>query len=264
MQFALLGEIQFELITYFDGLEGRFGSDYAEHALIEGKPRIQWIGDKLDEWTLKLKFHQLYCDPELEVARLQDALEMHEPLPFVLATGEYKGEFVVTEISVTSEQTDLIGTLVSVEASVSLKEHVPPPGVGRVSFETPAVQAPGKPPAPQVEKVVAGAESTKAPLAEARQALGQAVGHRQVGAFGHSVVDHVGRRRHAGLRRHEDHPAPTLLDHARHIMARQAHAGDHIDLIEARPLTVRRVEEIHIVKDAEVVDQDIGARFGSE
>jgi len=176
MQFALLGEIQFELITYFDGLEGRFGSDYAEHALIEGKPRIQWIGDKLDEWTLKLKFHQLYCDPELEVARLQDALEMHEPLPFVLATGEYKGEFVVTEISVTSEQTDLIGTLVSVEASVSLKEHVPPPGVGRVSFETPAVQAPGKPPAPQVEKVVAGAESTKAPLAEARLALGQAVG----------------------------------------------------------------------------------------
>jgi hypothetical protein len=65
-----------------------------------------------------------------EVARLQDALEMHEPLPFVLATGEYKGEFVVTEISVTSEQTDLIGTQVSVEASVSLKEHVPPPGVG--------------------------------------------------------------------------------------------------------------------------------------
>jgi phage protein U len=176
MQFALLGEIQFELITYFDGLEGRFGSDYAEHALIEGKPRIQWIGDKLDEWTLKLKFHQLYCDPELEVARLQDALELHEPLPFVLATGEYKGEFVVTEISVTSEQTDLVGTLVSVEASVSLKEHVPPPGVGRVSFETPAVQVTGKPSSPQVENVSAGGANAKAPLTEARQSLGQAVG----------------------------------------------------------------------------------------
>jgi len=176
MQFALLGDIQFELITYFDGLEGRFGSDYAEHALIEGKPRIQWIGDKLDEWTIKLKFHKLYCDPDLEIARLRDALEMHKPLPFVLATGEYRGEFVVTDISVTSEQTDLIGALVSLEACVFIKEHVPPPGVGRVSFETPAVQAPGKPPAPQVEKVVAGVESAKAPLTEARQALGQAVG----------------------------------------------------------------------------------------
>ena len=45
MQFALLGEIQFELITYFDGLEGRFGSDYAEHALIEGKRRGRIVVD---------------------------------------------------------------------------------------------------------------------------------------------------------------------------------------------------------------------------
>lgn len=176
MQFALLGEIQFELITYFDGLEGRFGSDYAEHALIEGKPRLQWIGDRLDEWTLKLKFHQLYCDPEREIARLQDAMETHKPLPFVLATGEYKGEFVVTEISVTSEQTDLAGTLVSVEASVSLKEHVPPPGVERARFDAPAVQVPGKPSAPQVENGASGTNSAKAPLTESRQALGQSVG----------------------------------------------------------------------------------------
>ncbi len=47
-------------------------------------------------------------------------------------------------------------------------------------------------------------------------------------------------------------------------MARQAHAGDHIDLVEARPLAVRRLKEIHVVEDAQVVDQDVGARFSGE
>ena len=128
MQFALLGNVQFELITYFDGLEGRFASDYAEHALIEGKPRLQWIGERLDEWTLKLKFHQLFCDPELELARLRNAMETHEPLPFVLATGEYKGEFVIAEISAVSEQTDRQGGLVEVAATLNLKECPDPEG----------------------------------------------------------------------------------------------------------------------------------------
>lgn len=55
--FALLGEIQFDLITYFDGFDSQFDADYAEHALIEGKPRLQWIGDKLDEISIQLSFH---------------------------------------------------------------------------------------------------------------------------------------------------------------------------------------------------------------
>ena len=29
--FALLGDVQFDLITYFDGFESQFGADYAEH-----------------------------------------------------------------------------------------------------------------------------------------------------------------------------------------------------------------------------------------
>ena len=37
-QHALLGEITFDLITYFEGMEANFSANYAEHALIEGKP----------------------------------------------------------------------------------------------------------------------------------------------------------------------------------------------------------------------------------
>lgn len=144
MQFALLGEVQFELITYFDGLEGKFGADYAEHARIEGKPRLQWIGDKLDEWSLNLKFHQAYCDPEAELAKLRDAMDTHIPLPFVLATGDYKGKFVVTDITATSEQTDTRGVLVAVGAALTLREFIDPPDA-EVKPDAPAVVTNGKP-----------------------------------------------------------------------------------------------------------------------
>ena len=56
--FAVLGDIEFELITYWDGFEATFGVDYAEHARIEGKPGLQFIGDRLDEIQISLVFHQ--------------------------------------------------------------------------------------------------------------------------------------------------------------------------------------------------------------
>ncbi|PYA54645.1 hypothetical protein DMW53_25830, partial [Serratia marcescens] len=52
--FAVLGDIEFELITYWDGFEATFGVDYAEHARIEGKPGLQFVGDKLDEIQISL------------------------------------------------------------------------------------------------------------------------------------------------------------------------------------------------------------------
>nr|VFK16294.1 MAG: Phage protein U [Candidatus Kentron sp. LFY] len=128
MQFAVLGDIQFELIAYFDGLSGRFGASFAEHARIEGKPRLQWTGDTLDEWTIEAAFHHIYCDPEAEMARLRAAMARHDAMAFVLATGEYKGDFVITEISLTSKRTDRFGALTVANASLSLKEHVPLPG----------------------------------------------------------------------------------------------------------------------------------------
>lgn len=143
MQFALVGDVQFELITYFEGLDGSFGVDYAEHARIEGKPRLQFIGERLDGWLLKLRFHVSYCDPEKEVTRLRKTMSVHMGMPFILANGDYKGDFVITDVSVTSEQTDPTGSLVSAEADMRLKEFVAPDGVKPVRKSGPAVIAPG-------------------------------------------------------------------------------------------------------------------------
>ncbi|MDI4746065.1 phage tail protein, partial [Salmonella enterica subsp. enterica serovar Kentucky] len=42
-------------------IESTMGVDYTSHARIEGKPGVQFIGDKLDKITLKFNFHSQYC-----------------------------------------------------------------------------------------------------------------------------------------------------------------------------------------------------------
>ncbi|MFZ5474552.1 MAG: phage tail protein, partial [Pseudomonadota bacterium] len=141
--FALLGDVQFDLIAYFDGFESQFGADYAEHPLIEGKPRLQFVGDKLDEIRIQLAFHLHYCDPEAELAKLKDALAAHQAMALVLGNGDYKGWFVLTDVQATSKHTDKAGTLIALEASITLREFV---GDKKNPLQPPAVQ-PKLPPA---------------------------------------------------------------------------------------------------------------------
>ena len=100
------------------------GAEYAEHARIGGKPRLQWTtGDKLDEVRIQLVFHASYCDPEQEFVKLHTAMRSREARQFVLGNGTYKGWFVVTELSGASRQTDARGALVAMDASVTLREY---------------------------------------------------------------------------------------------------------------------------------------------
>lgn len=120
--YAVLGEVEFDLITYFDGMEARFGSDYAEHARIGAKPVLQFVGDKLDEVSISLVFHASYCDPEAELSRLKRAQQAHTSLALVLGNGDYKGRFVITDLTATGRHTDRMGRLMAVDAQMSLKE----------------------------------------------------------------------------------------------------------------------------------------------
>ena len=125
-QHALLGQITFDLITYFESMEASFSANYAEHALIEGKPRLQWVGDNLDEVSWSLVFHAGFCDPELEMLKLRGAITRHEALPLVFANGDYKGWFVPTDVRVTTRQVMRDGTLIWLEAELTLREYVRP------------------------------------------------------------------------------------------------------------------------------------------
>lgn len=123
--YAQLGDIKFELITYWRGLNSSWKTQYVEHAVIEGKPKLQWIGDNLEELNIRLNFHTDFCVPKEELQRLKEAMLKHEALDFVFGNGEYKGKFVIEEISSEVIQTFQDAEIIAIEAEVKLKEWVP-------------------------------------------------------------------------------------------------------------------------------------------
>jgi phage protein U len=167
---ALLGDIAFNLITYFEGVEESFSGNYAEHALIEGKPRLQYVGDNLDEVRWDLVFHAGFCVPDIELLKLRAAVASHKALPLVLANGDYKGLFVPVDASVTTRQAMRDGTVIWVEASLTLREYVAPAVLAEETAkqEPTAVEKNGRPPSGAVEAAPAPRSDSAKPTRTAR------------------------------------------------------------------------------------------------
>lgn len=160
--YALLGDIQFNQVTAFDGLELQTGSDYAEHALIGRKPRLQVVGEKLDEMRWALVYHANYCDPEFEIGRLVLARRAHAPMPFIQGNGDYRGTFVITELSTVARHTDKLGTLISVEVSMTLREYTGDPAK---PLAPAVIRAGASLPVPLTRQVLPGVSLTSAAVA---------------------------------------------------------------------------------------------------
>lgn len=187
---AVLGEVVIELLTLSEGLDWRTGTDFAEHAMLGGKPRLQHVGDRLDECTFRLKLHHAICQPSAALSRLQDARLAKTPLPFVLGNGDFKGWFVLTEVQAVHEQTDATGLLLAATVTVTLREHVAQPGERRAAPTAVAVRRPGQPLAAQLERVGTNAGSA-GPLSGARQAVGTAMNAARIGLAAYQVASRV-------------------------------------------------------------------------
>ncbi len=121
--FAQLGDIEFELITYFNGMDETVSYNYAEHERIGNKPVLQYMGMNLLEENIKLNFHNSFCTPEDEIKKLKNVANKATPLKFIKGNGEYVGVFVVSEIVSTTEQTSKEGDLISVQVDLRLREY---------------------------------------------------------------------------------------------------------------------------------------------
>jgi phage protein U len=91
--------------------------------MLQGKPRVQRTGERLDSISLSFMFHASFCNPSQEVQRLYDAMQAEEVLPFVLANGTVLGNFVIESVSDTIRKTDGIGNVIYLEAEAKLKEY---------------------------------------------------------------------------------------------------------------------------------------------
>ena len=121
--FAQLGEIKFDLITYFNGIEETNSYNYAEHPRINQKPMLQFLGENLQEQSIKLNFHTNFCTPELEIKKLKEAAKKATPLKFIKGNGEYIGVFVITEIASVTEQASKQGSINSIQLDLKMREY---------------------------------------------------------------------------------------------------------------------------------------------
>lgn len=121
--FAQLGDIKFDLITYFNGIEETNSYNYAEHPRISQKPMLQFLGENLQEQSIKLNFHTNFCTPEDEIKKLKTVAKKGTPLRFIKGNGEYVGVFVISEISSVTEQASKEGYINSIQLDLKLREY---------------------------------------------------------------------------------------------------------------------------------------------
>ena len=121
--FAQLGDIQFDLITYFDGINDTITYNYAEHERINNKTLLQFLGENLQEFTIKLNLHSSFCVPEDEILKIRTEAKLGKPLKFIKGNGEYVGAFVISQIQKTTEQTSPEGDLIAIQVELQLKEY---------------------------------------------------------------------------------------------------------------------------------------------
>lgn len=124
MMFAQLGYIRFVRPHYVVGIEGTIGFGFAEHPHVEGKPSLQAVGDPLDGRVLDMRFDRSWCDPQAVFDKLMEEAAKKEAMALTFGDGTYEGLFVVTEVTKTFRKTGPDGTLLRLDARLTLKEYV--------------------------------------------------------------------------------------------------------------------------------------------
>lgn len=150
--YAVLNDVELEIITWLDGMAASFAADYAEQGLIGRKSLLQYTGHRPDEIRIDARLHAQWCNPADELRRVKDKMDAREPVAFVLGTGEYRGVFVIADLQLTTTQTDGSGAAIAFELSITLREYIGdpaapnPPGVVtagyRIPIETASVSGP--------------------------------------------------------------------------------------------------------------------------
>lgn len=152
--FALLGEIVFELTTAPEAFKSSKRWNYAEHRVVEGAPRLQWVGDSLETITIEMLFHASFTSPAAQMAALAAAASDHYARPLVFGNGDYRGYFIVSSISATTTQTSDAGDMIAIKARARLTQWV-------LSGEL----DPNAPPQPSFAPIAAALGSPAGPIA---------------------------------------------------------------------------------------------------
>jgi len=146
--YMTLGKLEVELLSSPTAFDTRSAANYSEHALIGRKSGLQITGHSPDDIAVSLRLHSILGDPAARIQQLTDIKNATEVFALVMASGEYKGTFVLKTVDVTQTQTNGAGALISADVSCTLAEHIGdpakpnPPGVSSASVKINTSSAP--------------------------------------------------------------------------------------------------------------------------
>lgn len=120
--YAQLGNIRFEGLKGFSNFSHERGVNYAQHDRINGKPRLQSVGDNLDSISFGMYLHSEFTNPENDIETLRVAMQNREVLPLILGNGRVLGTFVIPNFSQVNSFTDPLGNLIEATLNVELLE----------------------------------------------------------------------------------------------------------------------------------------------
>lgn len=124
--YAQLGNIRFEGLRGFTSLKRDREATYSEMPLLDGKARLQRLGSSLDAISFDMLFRREFTDPVADLAELNELRETGEVLPLLTGDGSFVGNFIITKLSDTTDETDPSGVPISISLTVDLKEFVDP------------------------------------------------------------------------------------------------------------------------------------------
>lgn len=120
--FMQLGSLIFETTGPITDLQRRREYAYAEHAVIEGKPRLQYVGDQLEEINIGFTFSEAFCNPTLSLDELAGLADRHQAVPLLFGDGRLLGRYVVRETDVTLRETNIWGTVTRATGRIRIVE----------------------------------------------------------------------------------------------------------------------------------------------
>lgn len=138
---AILGDIEFDVIGSPSGWEERWAAGFAEHARISAKSLLEAVGGTLDEISWNIRLHHELHDVTTRLRQIRDAITAREPVALVLGDGNYLGPWVIAAGTVTARKNAPTGGLISADLSITLREYAgeftrPTPAPGLLSALT--------------------------------------------------------------------------------------------------------------------------------
>lgn len=146
MEYLRLGELK---LTGGDGVtafEEAVGYKYAQIDIATGKPVLQSIGETLSEITLNISLRAALGHDIAQILGQIDQLRRSgTSQKFVFADGVYKGDYVISQRNVSIIRTDVRGTIMEADFTLTLLEYADRVVVNHRNAETkPAAEKSGR------------------------------------------------------------------------------------------------------------------------